>query len=224
MDIETQPFYHEQYASFVDSSYVDFTINLKGGNRGVDYAAKENTHASAANYLNTYKDLDKKWRGTAWEHYSLHGKKEGRIWKVIPDIEQSEEAAQDYLANNEDVAKSWKGKPAYLHWLYYGQYETPARIWNANATSSSDTGTLSTAPIKVSATPAQVGGTVASLPTESDKTSETTDGTTTDGTTTSDGAKKKTTPSKPKWVIPAVVGGVLAVGTVIYFMKKKKSV
>jgi hypothetical protein len=119
--------------------------------------------------------------------------------------------------------------------LYYGQYETPARIWNADATASSGTGTASPAPSGGTSAPAQVGGTAASLPPASDETSETTDGTTTDGTTatstTATDTNKKDTEkdkekddTKPKWVIPAVVGGVLAVGAIAYFLMKKKSV
>jgi hypothetical protein len=238
MDIETQPFYHEQYASFVDNSYVEFTINLKGSNRGVDYAAKENTYASAADYLHRNTDIGKNWRGTAWEHYSLHGKKEGRTWNYIPDIEQSEEAAQDYLTRYTDVAKNWKGKPAYTHYLFYGQYETPARTWNSspsNTTSTTSGGSTSgagtaTSSGSTSGTVTNEGTIVATnvgigTPNTNEGMPQTTDNiTTTDSTTTSDGTKKKTTLSKPKWVIPAVLGGVLAVGAIAYLIMKKKTV
>ena len=239
MDIETQPFYHEQYSSFVNNSYVEFTISLKGSNRAIDYAAKENTYASAADYLHRNTDIGKNWRGTAWEHYSLHGKKEGRVWNYIPDIEQSQEAIQDYLTNYPDVAKNWKGKPVYAHYLFYGQYETPARVWNSNP--SSTTSTTSGSLIVGAVTSGGTGTATTSVGTGSSTTTSTTTdsggiGTTssdvtTDSGSTDDAAKvaetkkvSKKEGAKPKWVIPAVVGGVLAVGAIAYFLMKKKTV
>ena len=107
--------YHEQLVHTIPASCEAFLlVPPVQPNKGPLIARRD---FDEAKYLAANPDVAKNWRGSAWDHYSQFGYREGRGLDPDAGARQYFDEAK-YLAANPDVAKNWPGSA----WDHYSQF------------------------------------------------------------------------------------------------------
>jgi hypothetical protein len=113
--------YHQAIADSIPASCEAFLLAPTKG------AMVSRGQFDGARYLAANPDVAKGWHGTAWEHYSTFGFREGREGFLLAPTDGSAQAGfmrredfddAKYLAANPDVAANWHASP----WDHYRQF------------------------------------------------------------------------------------------------------